>query len=130
MATIMQPRVPGVMPRSHIQQPERPTAPAPSATAEVIHAKDNAAAAPLRFEAPKRLVRLEPQQPLTVIDSNPVFGTEDAARILGASEDRLKKWRQRDQGPDYIQYETGGAVRYELSALMAFRAAHRVKPRS
>ena len=53
-----------------------------------------------------------------------------AGRILGRTDECLKKWRQRDQGPDYIQYGQNGVVRYELSALMAFRAEHRVKPGS
>jgi hypothetical protein len=39
----------------------------------------------------------------------------------------LKKWRQRNQGPDYVQYGPDGPVRYELDALMAFRARHRVR---
>ena len=39
----------------------------------------------------------------------------------------MKKWRQRNQGPDYIQYGKDGTVRYELTALMAYRAAHRVQ---
>ena len=30
-------------------------------------------------------------------------------------------------GPDYIQYGKDGYVRYELAALMAYRAAHRVE---
>jgi hypothetical protein len=35
---------------------------------------------------------------------------------------------KRGQGPDYIQYEKGGPVRYELSALATFIAAHRIRP--
>jgi hypothetical protein len=72
-------------------------------------------------------MRLEPAQPLIAINDNPVFDVYAAARILGFSAERLKKWRQRNQGPDYIQYVPNGEVRYELSALMAYRAAHRVK---
>ena len=72
-------------------------------------------------------MRLEPAQPLIVINDDPVFDVRAAARILGFSAERLKKWRQRDQGPDYIQYGKNGDVRYELSALIAFRAANTVK---
>lgn len=64
---------------------------------------------------------------MVVIDDDPVFDSRTAGRILGFSAERLKKWRQRDQGPDYIQYGMYGEVRYELSALMAYRAAHTVK---
>ena len=86
--------------------------------------------APKVTEIPERYMRLEPKDPLIVIDDNPVFDAYAAARILGRSDECLKKWRQRDQGPDYIQYERNGVVRYELSALMKFRAEHRVKPRT
>jgi hypothetical protein len=82
---------------------------------------------PSRIEIPERFMRLEPKDPLIVIDDNPVFDANAAGRILGCSYERLKKSRQRDQGPDYIQYGQNGLVRYELSALMAFRAKHRVK---
>jgi hypothetical protein len=75
-------------------------------------------------------MRLEPKDPLIVIDDNPVFDAFASGRILGRTDECLKKWRQRDQGPDYIQYGQNGVVRYELSALMAFRAEHRVKPGS
>lgn len=72
-------------------------------------------------------MRLEPKDPLVVIDDNPVFDAYAAGRILGRPYECLKKWRQRNQGPDYIQYGQNGVVRYELSALMAFRAENRVK---
>jgi hypothetical protein len=70
-------------------------------------------------------LRLEPR-PLSAFDDNPIFNENSAARFLGISAECLKKWRQRNQGPDYIQYGRGGPVRYELNALMAFRAANRV----
>jgi hypothetical protein len=60
-------------------------------------------------------------------DDNPVFNEASAATFLGISAERMKKWRQRNQGPDYLQYGPGGPVRYELNALIAFRAAHEVK---
>ena len=36
------------------------------------------------------------------------------------------KWRQPDQGPDYIQSGTGGPVRYKLDALVALREINKV----
>ncbi len=82
---------------------------------------------PIRTEIPARYMLLEPRKPLSIIDDVPIFDGCDAARILGVSDERLKKWRQRNQGPDYIQYGKDGSVRYELTALMAYRAAHRVR---
>jgi hypothetical protein len=59
-------------------------------------------------------------------DDNPVFNEASAATFLGISAECIKKWRQRNQGPDYLQYGQGGPVRYELKALTAFRVAHRI----
>ena len=78
-----------------------------------------------RGQIPGVYLRLEPR-PLSAFDDNPIFNENSAARFLGISAECLKKWRQRNQGPDYIQYGRGGPVRYELNALMAFRAANRV----
>jgi hypothetical protein len=66
-------------------------------------------------------------KPLSAFDDNPVLGVNGAAEVVGVSAECMRKWRQRDQGPDYIQYGLDGPVRYELSTLMAFRLAHRVK---
>lgn len=79
-------------------------------------------------EIPERLMQLEPDEPPVFINPDPVFNTSDAATILGVEPSRLEKWRQRSQGPDYLQYEKCGYVRYELSALIAFKAAHRIRP--
>ncbi|MGA8041178.1 MAG: helix-turn-helix domain-containing protein [Terracidiphilus sp.] len=79
-------------------------------------------------EIPARLRELEPAEPLLVPIDDPVFNTPDAAEILGVNADRLMKWRKRGQGPAYLQYEQNGPVRYELSALIEFKAAHRVRP--
>ena len=64
---------------------------------------------------------------LSTFDDNPLFGICEAAEILAVGVDLLKKWRRRNQGPDYVQYGPGGPVRYELDSLMAFRARHRVR---
>jgi hypothetical protein len=94
------------------------TLPAPSPTTSV----------PNVTKIPLQLKRLEPAEPEVFINDDPVFDTNRAASILGASPTRLIKWRQRKQGPDYLQYADNGSVRYELSALIAFKAAHRVRP--
>jgi hypothetical protein len=65
-------------------------------------------------------------RPLLAYDDNPVFNEASAARFLNISAECIKKWRQRNQGPDYIQYGPGGPVRYELNTLIAFRAAHKI----
>ena len=73
-------------------------------------------------QPPQRLMTLEPPRPLSAINDDPVFETREAAEILGVSYERMKKWRQRGQGPYYIQYEgPGGSVHYALSALKAYR---------
>ena len=82
--------------------------------------------APKIAEIPSRVRELEPAEASPVDD--PVFNTSHAAQILGLSTDRLMKWRQRGQGPAYLQYKQNGSVRYELSALIEFKAAHRVRP--
>jgi hypothetical protein len=79
---------------------------------------------PHRRELPESQVNLLPK-PLSAFDDNPVLDEIGAARFVGVSTGLLKKWRQRNQGPDYIQYGTNGVVRYELKTLMQFREIHR-----
>jgi len=81
-----------------------------------------------RRELPATLLQLEPK-PLSAYDDNPVFDEIGAAHFIGVTANCLKKWRQRKQGPDYLQYGKNGPVRYELKALMDFRDKHRVRPR-
>ena len=38
----------------------------------------------------------------------------------------MKKWRQRNQGPDDIRYGKGGPVRYEINDLLDFRDSYKV----
>jgi hypothetical protein len=78
-------------------------------------------------EIPSRLRRLEPAKPIEVAYVDPVFDTHDAAIILGVLQSRLEKWRQRDQGPDYLWYDDD-YPRYELSSLIEFKASHRIRP--
>ena len=40
----------------------------------------------------------------------------------------MKKWRQRGEGPAYVQYEQCGTVRYGLKDLLKFRAEHTITP--
>lgn len=65
-------------------------------------------------------------KPLSACDDNPILDTEGASFIVGVSADLLKKWRQRKQGPDYIQYGPGGPVYYEIKELLAFRDSYKV----
>lgn len=67
------------------------------------------------------------QPPISTYDDNPIFDERGAAVLIGLSPETLKKWRQRDKGPNYLQYGQAGPVRYELDTLMAFRADHRVQ---
>ena len=68
---------------------------------------------------------VEPR-PVWACNDNPVFNEDGAAKLLGISAECLKKWRQRNCGPDYIQYGKAGPIRYELSVLKAFREANTV----
>jgi hypothetical protein len=82
--------------------------------------------APHRTQFPEEYLSVESRK-LSAFDDNPLFGTCGAAEILAVTVELMKKWRQRNQGPDYVQYGPGGPVRYERDALMAFRARHRVQ---
>ena len=83
----------------------------------------------LRREIPKFLLDYDPL-PLEVWDENPLLNEKSAAVLLGISPDLMKKWRQRDRGPNYIQYGKNGPVRYEFGTLMEFRIHYKVETRS
>lgn len=127
MANIMELRARGILPYPRTPQPAGTTVSTPLFTAEANPSPGPRSAAPRRVSVPERFMSMEPRQPVVVIDDDPVFDSRTAGRILGFSAERLKKWRQRNQGPDYIQCGMYGEVRYELSALMAYRAAHTVE---
>jgi hypothetical protein len=93
--------------------------------AEANSSRPAALAAPRRTHIPRVFLDLAPR-PILAYDDNPVFNEASAATFLGISAERIKKWRQRNQGPDYLQYGQGGPVRYELKALTAFRVAHKI----
>ena len=59
-------------------------------------------------------------------NADPPMNTHAAAALLGMSYSTVKKMRQRKQGPDYYKTESG-AVRYLLSAGLAYRAKRTVK---
>ena len=52
-------------------------------------------------------------------ENDTVLGRDVSAEMVGSLLDAVR--------PDYVQYGPGGPVRYELDALMAFRATHRVR---
>ena len=81
-----------------------------------------------RLLLPTRYMQLEPLKPLSAYIDDPIFSTRSAAMILGVDMEVMKKWRQRSQGPDYYQYGVDGAVRYALSALLAFKKSCLVIP--
>jgi hypothetical protein len=78
-----------------------------------------------RTQIPATYLSLEPK-PLSAYNDDGVLNEQGAASVLGVSAEQMKKWRQRKQGPNYIQYGKDGPVRYELKALMAFRDYCRV----
>ena len=103
------------------------TAEAGTATSKPFAKSRSAPVGPAQHrELPATYLTLEPR-PISAYDDNPVFNENSAARLVGVTADCLKKWRQREEGPDYIQYGHNGVVRYELNALMEFRDKHRVK---
>jgi hypothetical protein len=86
----------------------------------------NVSSAPRCTQVPAIYLTVE-RPPISTYDDNPIIDERGAAAFLGLRPETLKKWRQRDQGPDYIQFGQAGPVRYELDTLTAFRAAHRVQ---
>jgi hypothetical protein len=77
---------------------------------------------------PPRLLQLESKNvPLSAINDDPVLDARAAAAFLGVKVGCLKKWRFRNQGPDYIQYGINGPVRYRLSTLKAYLVAMTVR---
>lgn len=66
--------------------------------------------APNLSELPYRYQRTELFDPEEFIKDDPAFDTRHAAAILGVAADRLMKWRQRGQGPDYLAYEDAASA--------------------
>ncbi len=82
---------------------------------------------PNNTEISSQLKILVPIGPEQIAEEDPTFRTSAAAGFLGVSAYCLQKWRQRDQGPDFLRYRDG-TIRYLLSSLIQFKAAHRVVP--
>ena len=116
---------PRTKPSTAAQTQAQGTAGSSQPTNEVNSPRSAALAASHRRLVSRVFLDLAPR-PLLAYDDNPVFNEASAARFLGISAECIKKWRQRNQGPDYIQYGPGGPVRYELNTLIAFRAAHKI----
>lgn len=108
--------VPANKPAAVLRPPEQAPSPNPQKPAQAR-----------RFIVPAFYTQLEPRRPLSAYNDDPLFDTADAAKLLGISEELLKKWRMRRQGPDYVQYGKSGPVRYFLSDLKAYRVAHKVR---
>lgn len=79
-------------------------------------------------ELQRRTRYVERHEPERYIDEDPVFPSVAAAILVGVSEELMKKWRQRGEGPSYYQYGPEGRIVYALSDLNAFKATHRVVP--
>lgn len=132
MPTIKELREQGKLlyPRDQFQTAESPQASlAVAANAVPLDAKSTPLSEfppPRRIQIPDVYLSIE-HRPVSAYDDNPVFNEDGAGMLLGVSAERMKKWRQRSQGPDYLQYGRGGPVRYERNALMEFRAIHRVQ---
>lgn len=86
------------------------------------------AQSPGRTVLPRHLY-VEPADLEKYYNDDPLVGGRGAAILLGVSYDLIRKWRQREKGPDYYQYEPGGPVLYSVRALNVFKAAHLITPR-
>ena len=120
-AAFSQPKLAKLAPASRPSKtvaPARKTVEAKSSHLPEVRAVD-------RTEIPVSRVCIKPQ-PLSAYDDNSVLNDHGAAIIVGVSVDFLKKWRQRNQGPDYIEYGRGGTIRYELKSLMEFRDEYKI----
>ena len=64
-----------------------------------------------------------------VSDENQALNNAQAANFLGINPKTLANWRSLGLGPNYIRYGDGpkGRVVYDMSDLIAFRDASRVK---
>ena len=107
------------------EQPTRPsTATEDRASTPAIEVRDSQAAKVRTAQCTMQPETDPPavSKPLSAYDDDPVLDSQGAA-FVGL----LKKWRQRRQGPDFIQYGAGGSVRYEVKALLEIRDAYRVR---
>lgn len=68
-----------------------------------------------------------PPVAVTPVPIDPMLDSFQVADMLGISFDLVKKWRQRNTGPEFVRYPDG-AIRYRLSALLKFIEDNTVKP--
>jgi hypothetical protein len=95
--------------------------------AAVVSSAIQRTAWPKRVAQPSVKVPPAPQIDIAPIPTDRMLNTWDAAKILGETHEVLKKWRQRDQGPEYIRFPNGD-IRYRLSTLLKFIEDHTVRP--
>jgi phage/plasmid-associated DNA primase len=100
-----------------LAQPVRTT---PAATSTVVKHFPRAAQPSVKVP-PVTQIAIAP------IPTDRVLNTRAAAKILGETHEVLKKWRQRDQGPEYVHFPNGH-IRYRLSVLKKFIEDHTVRP--
>lgn len=62
----------------------------------------------------------------TALEYGRLYGTRQAAALLGVSVETLASWRWRGVGPSYIK--VGSRVMYRGSAIDAYLARHEVSP--
>lgn len=62
------------------------------------------------------------------LSTDDLLNTRTAARLLAVSEDTLKAWRSRKQGPPYLHLE--GAIRYLRSDLERYIESQMQRPAS
>lgn len=60
-------------------------------------------------------------------DSDQLLTEKQAASIVNLSTSTLQKYRHFGKGLPYVKF--GRAIRYPLSAITAFIAAHQIQPR-
>jgi hypothetical protein len=62
----------------------------------------------------------------------PIYTTEEAARIVGVAPKTLRSWRSRERGPRFLKYGNrrgrGGMVFYPASALDEFKRLYMHTP--
>jgi hypothetical protein len=78
---------------------------------------------PRRTDRPDVKVPPAPQIAIAPFPTDRLIATPSAAYILGVTDEVLKKWRQRSQGPEFVRFPNGD-IRYRLSTLLKFMEDH------
>jgi predicted DNA-binding transcriptional regulator AlpA len=61
--------------------------------------------------------------PITIEPASRLLKEKEAAQFLSLETATLRRWRWSGGGPNYLKL--GGAIRYELAAIEAFKEASR-----